>query len=198
MRFHCHLWCVRVWTGFNWPRIGTSGALLWTLQWTFRFHKMRGTSSSAQWLSASQGGRTAPWSSWLYDKNHVWNGGGELIRQRPNPVLVVPPISAYLWCYSCSVFGKSWVQISDYLYECNCSIWLWIPKRQSYLSNIYFNILLSLFTQPPIQWVPRVLPLGIKRLVREADHSPPSSAENKECVELYLHSPIRLHGVVLS
>jgi hypothetical protein len=27
---------------------------------------------------------------------------------------------------------------------------------------------------------------------READHSPPSSAEVKEWVELYLHSPIRL------
>jgi len=33
---------------------------------------------------------------------------------------------------------------------------------------------------------------------READHSPPSSAEVKERVVLYLHSPIRLHGVVLS
>jgi hypothetical protein len=32
----------------------------------------------------------------------------------------------------------------------------------------------------------------------EADHSPPSSAEVKEWVELYLHSPIRLHGVVFS
>jgi hypothetical protein len=32
---------------------------------------------------------------------------------------------------------------------------------------------------------------------READHSPPSSAEVKEWVELYLHSPIRIHGVVL-
>jgi len=40
--------------------------------------------------------------------------------------------------------------------------------------------------------------LGVKRPVREADHSPPSSAEIRECVELYLHSPIRLHGVVLS
>jgi hypothetical protein len=39
---------------------------------------------------------------------------------------------------------------------------------------------------------------GIKRLGREADHSPPSSAGVIECVELYLHSPIRLHGVVLS
>jgi len=33
---------------------------------------------------------------------------------------------------------------------------------------------------------------------READYSPPCSAEIKEWVELYLHSPIRLYGVVLS
>jgi hypothetical protein len=39
---------------------------------------------------------------------------------------------------------------------------------------------------------------GIKRPGRETDHSPPSSDEVKEFVELYLHSPIRLHGVVLS
>jgi hypothetical protein len=42
--------------------------------------------------------------------------------------------------------------------------------------------------EPPIQWVPRVLSLGVKRPGREADHSPPSSAEVKEYVELYLHS----------
>jgi hypothetical protein len=53
-------------------------------------------------------------------------------------------------------------------------------------------------TQPPIQWVPGVHSLGVKRPGREADHSPRSSAEVKELVELYLHSPIRLHGVVLS
>jgi hypothetical protein len=52
--------------------------------------------------------------------------------------------------------------------------------------------------QPPIQWVPGTLSLGVKRPGREADHSPTSSAEVKEWVELYLHSPIRLHGVVLS
>jgi hypothetical protein len=39
---------------------------------------------------------------------------------------------------------------------------------------------------------------GVKRPGQEADHSPPSSAEVKERVELYLHSPIRLHGEVLS
>jgi hypothetical protein len=44
-------------------------------------------------------------------------------------------------------------------------------------------------TQPSIQWVPRALSLGVKRSGREADHSSPSSAEVKGCVELYLHSP---------
>jgi hypothetical protein len=43
-------------------------------------------------------------------------------------------------------------------------------------------------TQHPIQWVPGALSLGVKRPVREADPSPPSSAEVKECVKLYLHS----------
>jgi hypothetical protein len=52
-------------------------------------------------------------------------------------------------------------------------------------------------TQSLIQWITWALSLGIKRPGREADHSLPSSAEVQECVELYLHSPIRLHGVVL-
>jgi len=43
-------------------------------------------------------------------------------------------------------------------------------------------------TQPPIQWVPGALSLGVKQLGHEADHSPPSRAKVKECVELYLHS----------
>jgi hypothetical protein len=34
-------------------------------------------------------------------------------------------------------------------------------------------------TQPPIQWLPGALSPGIKRQVREADHSPPVSAEVK-------------------
>jgi hypothetical protein len=34
-------------------------------------------------------------------------------------------------------------------------------------------------TKPPIQWVSRALSLGVKRPGREADHSPPSSAEVK-------------------
>jgi hypothetical protein len=38
---------------------------------------------------------------------------------------------------------------------------------------------------------------GGKVAGREADHSPSSSAKVKERVELYLHSQIRLHAVVL-
>jgi hypothetical protein len=34
--------------------------------------------------------------------------------------------------------------------------------------------------QPPVQGVPGALSLGVKRPEREADHSPPSSAEVKE------------------
>jgi hypothetical protein len=44
--------------------------------------------------------------------------------------------------------------------------------------------------QPPTQWVPGALSLGVKRPGHEADHSP-SSAEVKEWVEPYLHSPTK-------
>jgi hypothetical protein len=43
--------------------------------------------------------------------------------------------------------------------------------------------------EPPTQWARGAFSLGVKRPRREADHSPPSSAEFKEWVELYLHSP---------
>jgi len=37
--------------------------------------------------------------------------------------------------------------------------------------------------------VPAALSLGVRQLGREADYSPPSSAEVKECVDPYPHSP---------
>jgi hypothetical protein len=43
-------------------------------------------------------------------------------------------------------------------------------------------------TQPPYPMGNRGSFPGVKRPGREADHSPPSSAEVKEWVELYLHS----------
>jgi hypothetical protein len=53
-------------------------------------------------------------------------------------------------------------------------------------------------TQPPIQLVPGALSLGVKRPGREADHSPPSSAEIKNAWSYTSTSRIGLHGVVLS
>jgi hypothetical protein len=53
-------------------------------------------------------------------------------------------------------------------------------------------------TQPPIQWVPGTLSLGVKRPGREADHSPPSSAEVENAWSYTSTSPTRLHGMVLS
>jgi hypothetical protein len=43
-------------------------------------------------------------------------------------------------------------------------------------------------TQPPVQWIPGALSLGMEWLGREADHSPPSTAQVKDCVELYSQS----------
>jgi hypothetical protein len=53
-------------------------------------------------------------------------------------------------------------------------------------------------TQPPFQWVPEFLSLGVKRPGREADHLPPSTAEVKSVWSYTSTPPIRLHGVVLS
>jgi hypothetical protein len=44
-------------------------------------------------------------------------------------------------------------------------------------------------TQPPIQWVQWAISLGVKRPGREAEHSPPTSAEVKKNVGLYIHTP---------
>jgi hypothetical protein len=44
-------------------------------------------------------------------------------------------------------------------------------------------------TQPPIQWVPGDLSMAVKWPGPEADHSLPSSAEVKKCVEPYPRSP---------
>jgi hypothetical protein len=40
-----------------------------------------------------------------------------------------------------------------------------------------------------MQWVPGALFLGVKQPGHEDNHSPPFSAEVKECVVLYLQSP---------
>jgi hypothetical protein len=44
------------------------------------------------------------------------------------------------------------------------------------------------FTQHPIQWVPGALLPSVKRPGREADHSPPASAELKK-MWIYISAP---------
>jgi hypothetical protein len=53
-------------------------------------------------------------------------------------------------------------------------------------------------SRPPIQWETGPLSLGVKRPGREADHSPPSSAEVKNARSYSPTTSILYHGVVLS
>jgi hypothetical protein len=53
-------------------------------------------------------------------------------------------------------------------------------------------------TQPPGQWVPGFFSLGVKRPGRDANHSPPPSAEVKNSWSYTSTPPVRLHGVVLT
>jgi hypothetical protein len=53
-------------------------------------------------------------------------------------------------------------------------------------------------TQPPIQWLPGALSLGVKRPGREADHSFPPSVETKNAWSYSSTPPVRLYGVILS
>jgi len=53
-------------------------------------------------------------------------------------------------------------------------------------------------TQPPILWLPWALSLQVKQPGREADHSPPSSAEAENAWNYISTSPTRLQGVMLS
>jgi hypothetical protein len=52
-------------------------------------------------------------------------------------------------------------------------------------------------TQPPVQSIPGAVFQEVKWPGREADNPPPSSAEIKNG-ELFLHSPIRFHGVAIN
>jgi hypothetical protein len=69
------------------------------------------------------------------------------------------------------------------------------PRGRSLIPGMIKNFLFSMSSRPAlgptqhsIQWVLAVISLGIKRSVREADNSPPSSAEVKK-TEIYTSTP---------
>jgi hypothetical protein len=73
---------------------------------------------------------------------------------------------------------------------------IFVPSSPGTIKNFLFSMSSRLVLGPtelPIQWVP-----GVKRPGREANHTPPTSSEAKKNVDLYVHSPIRLHGTVLN
>jgi hypothetical protein len=59
-----------------------------------------------------------------------------------------------------------------------------MPEEQRQLEISYRLV----WYQPSVRWVPGLSP-GVNRPGRSVDHPPPSSAEVKERVELYLNSP---------
>jgi hypothetical protein len=67
---------------------------------------------------------------------------------------------------------------------------VWVPSP-SRVKNFLFSTLSRPVlgsTQPPIQWVPGALSPGVKWQGREADHSPPTSAEVKK-MWIYISTP---------
>jgi hypothetical protein len=64
------------------------------------------------------------------------------------------------------------------------------PMKVIAVVKVYLN-------EPPIQWVPGTLSLGVKR-PRESDHSPPCSAEVNNAYSYTSTPPIRSYDVVLS
>jgi hypothetical protein len=63
----------------------------------------------------------------------------------------------------------------------------WIPTRGKILLFFIASGLALRPTQPPIQWVPGTVSMGVKQERHEADHSPPSSAEVKNSGAITSH-----------
>jgi hypothetical protein len=77
------------------------------------------------------------------------------------------------------------------------------PELHSRSGNIFFSLFHSVQrdsgapTQPSTQWVQASISQGVKCLMDDANHSPPTTAEIKED-RARTPPPIRLHGVMLN
>jgi hypothetical protein len=105
-----------VWIGFIWLRIGTSGGLLWTRQWTFGFHKTLGSSWVAAQLAASQEGLSSM-SEWV-------------------------PHSK-LNSYKCTVISCLYVLFFCLCQTDKLSKWDWLVELNEWMTNQFHNIQLK-------------------------------------------------------
>jgi hypothetical protein len=78
------------------------------------------------------------------------------------------------------------------------SDWLRAGRQRGRVKNVLLSTssIPALGPTQPIRWVLEILSPVVKWPGSEADHSPPTSTEVKKNVDLYIHYPIRLHGVV--
>jgi hypothetical protein len=109
----------------------------------------------------------------------MWGGGGVLI---PMTQRIFG-----LWMETASRYGGWTIGVLGFESKRGLGIFLFTTASRTALGP----------TQPPIQWVPGAIALGVKRLGREDDQSPSSSAEVKNVWSCTSTPPIRLHDVVL-
>jgi hypothetical protein len=97
-----------------------------------------------------------------------------------NSPTLEPALASWVQSTSSHPVSLKYVFMLGYWLDDRCSR-VWFPEGTGNFSLHHH--------QPPFQWVPGELSLGVNRPGREADHSPPSSAEVKQWVERYFHSP---------
>jgi hypothetical protein len=108
----------------------------------------------------------------------------------PHLSTLTPWCRVFKYADNCIFIMKCYCEIwYEVLFELNLNDWVtgWTIgilgfESQQGLGNFPFTTVSRTAlgpTQPPIQWVPGALSLGVKRPGRRADHSPPSIAEVK-------------------
>jgi hypothetical protein len=138
------------------------------------------------------------WCPWLESTNHRYNLHPLQFTR------VTRSFNSYTHCLFliCFVFIERKANIFTFCFLCYYTyIVLKYGSLLAEAGNFFFTTVSRPAlgpTQPPIQWVPVAISLGVKRPGREADHTPPSSAEDMKAWSYTSTPPIRLHGVVLS
>jgi hypothetical protein len=95
-------------------------------------------------------------------------------------------ITEFIWLYMYLVSRDSVVGIATSYELDDRRVGVRVPVGPRIFSTSSKPALRS--TQPPIQWVPGALLPGVKRQGRDADHSPPASAQVKK-MWIYISTP---------